>query len=104
MAEIDPRVLAQMSSRRKFIGGSAAAAAAMILGFDTATEVALPVSTADLALDGVEDPRIATALRFIRQNATQDIDVMRVAREAAPSTTMLPRLKWIVVPWPFFVR
>lgn len=39
----------------------------------------------------VEDPRIATALRFIRQNATQDIDVMRVAREAALSRTVLER-------------
>ena len=32
MAEIDPRVLAQLSSRRRFIGGGAAAAAALILG------------------------------------------------------------------------
>ena len=31
-AETDPRVLAQMASRRRFIGGGAAAAAAMILG------------------------------------------------------------------------
>ncbi|HPX37465.1 MAG TPA: spermidine/putrescine ABC transporter substrate-binding protein [Mycobacterium sp.] len=32
MAEIDPRVLAQIASRRRFIGGGAAAAAAAILG------------------------------------------------------------------------
>jgi spermidine/putrescine transport system substrate-binding protein len=32
MAEIDPRVLAQLNSRRRFIGGGAAAAAALILG------------------------------------------------------------------------
>ncbi len=32
MAEIDPRVLAQLASRRRFIGGGAAAAAALILG------------------------------------------------------------------------
>ena len=32
MADIDPRVLAQLSSRRRFIGGGAAAAAAVILG------------------------------------------------------------------------
>ena len=32
MADIDPRLLAQLSSRRRFIGGSAAAAAALILG------------------------------------------------------------------------
>lgn len=32
MAEIDPRVLAQMASRRRFIGGGAAAAAALVLG------------------------------------------------------------------------
>ncbi|MBE7498163.1 MAG: DNA-binding transcriptional regulator [Verrucomicrobiaceae bacterium] len=39
----------------------------------------------------VEDPRIATALRFIRQNATEQIDVGRVAREAALSRSMLER-------------
>lgn len=32
MADIDPRVLAQLASRRRFIGGGAAAAAALILG------------------------------------------------------------------------
>jgi spermidine/putrescine transport system substrate-binding protein len=32
MAEIDPRALAQLASRRRFIGGGAAAAAALILG------------------------------------------------------------------------
>ena len=32
MAEIDPRILAQLNSRRRFIGGGAAAAAALILG------------------------------------------------------------------------
>jgi spermidine/putrescine transport system substrate-binding protein len=32
MAEIDPRVLAQLASRRRFLGGGAAAAAALILG------------------------------------------------------------------------
>jgi spermidine/putrescine transport system substrate-binding protein len=32
MADIDPRVLAQLASRRRFIGGGAAAAAAVILG------------------------------------------------------------------------
>ena len=32
MAEIDPRVIAQLASRRRFIGGGAAAAAALILG------------------------------------------------------------------------
>ncbi len=32
MADIDPRLLAQLSSRRRFIGGGAAAAAALILG------------------------------------------------------------------------
>lgn len=39
----------------------------------------------------VEDPRIATALRFIRQHATESIDVPRVAREAALSRTVLER-------------
>ncbi|MCB1211645.1 MAG: helix-turn-helix transcriptional regulator, partial [Verrucomicrobiales bacterium] len=39
----------------------------------------------------VEDPRIATALRFIRQHATEQIDVNRVAREAALSRTVLER-------------
>lgn len=39
----------------------------------------------------VEDPRIATALRFIRQNATEAIDVNRVAREAALSRSVLER-------------
>jgi len=32
MAEVDPRVLAQLASRRRFIGGGAAAAAALMLG------------------------------------------------------------------------
>lgn len=39
----------------------------------------------------VEDPSIAAALRFIRQNATERIDVTRVAREAALSRTVLER-------------
>lgn len=39
----------------------------------------------------VEDPRIAAALRFIRQNATGEIDVNRVAREAALSRSVLER-------------
>ncbi|MDZ4402611.1 DNA-binding transcriptional regulator [Prosthecobacter sp.] len=40
----------------------------------------------------VEDPRIAAALRFIRQHATEeDIDVPRVAREVALSRTVLER-------------
>ncbi|MCB1279061.1 DNA-binding transcriptional regulator, partial [Prosthecobacter sp.] len=39
----------------------------------------------------VEDPRIATALRFIRQKATEQIDVSAVAREAALSRTVLER-------------
>lgn len=39
----------------------------------------------------VEDPRIATALRFIRQHATEAIDVNRVAREAALSRSVLER-------------
>ena len=39
----------------------------------------------------VEDPRIATALRFIRQNATQPLDVARVARECALSRSVLER-------------
>ena len=39
----------------------------------------------------VEDPRIAAALRFIRQHATEQIDVNRVAREAALSRTVLER-------------
>ncbi|HMZ15184.1 MAG TPA: twin-arginine translocation signal domain-containing protein, partial [Mycobacterium sp.] len=30
--EIDPRLLAQLASRRRFIGGGAAAAAALVLG------------------------------------------------------------------------
>lgn len=39
----------------------------------------------------VEDPRIAAALRFIRQKATSQIDVTAVAREAALSRTVLER-------------
>lgn len=39
----------------------------------------------------VEDPRIAAALRFIRQNATQPLDVGRVARECALSRSVLER-------------
>lgn len=39
----------------------------------------------------VEDPRIAAALRFIRQRATDQIDVSAVAREAALSRTVLER-------------
>ena len=39
----------------------------------------------------VEDPRIAAALRFIRQRATEQIDVAAVAREAALSRTVLER-------------
>jgi LacI family transcriptional regulator len=39
----------------------------------------------------VEDPRIAAALRFIRQNATAQIDVARVARECALSRSVLER-------------
>ena len=39
----------------------------------------------------VEDPRIATALRFIRQNATASMDVARVARECALSRSVLER-------------
>ena len=39
----------------------------------------------------VEDARIAAALRFIRQNATQQIDVNRVAREVALSRSVLER-------------
>lgn len=39
----------------------------------------------------VEDPRIAAALRFIRQNATQPLDVARVARECALSRSVLER-------------
>jgi LacI family transcriptional regulator len=39
----------------------------------------------------VEDPRIAAALRFIRQRATDQIDVAAVAREAALSRTVLER-------------
>ena len=39
----------------------------------------------------VEDPRIAAALRFIRQNATASMDVARVARECALSRSVLER-------------
>lgn len=39
----------------------------------------------------VEDPRIAAALRFIRQHAIEPIDVNRVAREAALSRSVLER-------------
>ncbi len=39
----------------------------------------------------VNDVRIATALRFIRQHATGQIDVPRVAREAAMSRSVLER-------------
>lgn len=39
----------------------------------------------------VEDPRIAAALRFIRQNATSGVDVNRVAREVALSRSVLER-------------
>lgn len=39
----------------------------------------------------VEDARIAAALRFIRQHATEQIDVPRVAREVALSRTVLER-------------
>ncbi len=39
----------------------------------------------------VEDPRIAAALRFIRQHATEQIDVTRVAREVALSRSVLER-------------
>lgn len=39
----------------------------------------------------VEDPRIAAALRFIRQHATEQIDVARVARETALSRSVLER-------------
>lgn len=39
----------------------------------------------------VEDPRIAAALRFIRQRANEQIDVAAVAREAALSRTVLER-------------
>ena len=39
----------------------------------------------------VEDPRIAAALRFIRQNATQPLDVSRVAREVSLSRSVLER-------------
>lgn len=39
----------------------------------------------------VEDRSIATALRFIRQNATEPIDVSRVAREAGLSRSVLER-------------
>lgn len=39
----------------------------------------------------VEDPRIAAALRFIRQNATAPLDVARVARECALSRSVLER-------------
>jgi LacI family transcriptional regulator len=39
----------------------------------------------------VEDPRIAAALRFIRQHATESIDVPRVAREVALSRSVLER-------------
>jgi LacI family transcriptional regulator len=39
----------------------------------------------------VEDARIARALQFIRQHATEDIEVNRVAREAAMSRSALER-------------
>lgn len=39
----------------------------------------------------VEDPRISAALRFIRQHATEQIDVTRVARETALSRSVLER-------------
>jgi len=39
----------------------------------------------------VEDAHISAALRFIRQHATEKIDVTRVAREAALSRTVLER-------------
>ena len=39
----------------------------------------------------VEDARISQALRFIRQHATNDIDVSRVAREVALSRSALER-------------
>ena len=39
----------------------------------------------------VEDPRIAAALRFIRQNATQPLDVACVAREVSLSRSVLER-------------
>jgi LacI family transcriptional regulator len=39
----------------------------------------------------VEDPRIADALRFIRQHATENLDVNRVAREVALSRSVLER-------------
>jgi len=39
----------------------------------------------------VEDPRIAAALRFIRQNASQPLDVGRVAREVSLSRSVLER-------------
>jgi len=39
----------------------------------------------------VEDARIAAALRFIRQHATEGIDVSRVAREVALSRSVLER-------------
>ena len=39
----------------------------------------------------VEDPRIAAALRFIRQHANENLDVTRVAREVALSRSVLER-------------
>mgnify|MGYP006174726641 CR=1 FL=1 len=39
----------------------------------------------------IEDPRIAAALRFIRQHATENLDVTRVAREVALSRSVLER-------------
>lgn len=39
----------------------------------------------------VEDSRIAAALKFIRQHATENIDVTRVAREVALSRSVLER-------------
>ena len=39
----------------------------------------------------VEDPRISAALRFIRQHATENLDVTRVAREVALSRSVLER-------------
>jgi LacI family transcriptional regulator len=39
----------------------------------------------------VEDPRIAAALRFIRQHATENLDVNCVAREVALSRSVLER-------------
>jgi len=45
----------------------------------------------------VEDARIAAALRFIRQHATEQIDVPRIAREAALSRTVLERRMKVLI-------